>query len=302
MGVLTELHCHTIYSNGFNKSKRIPFESTTTPEDLLIAAERNGVNCLFVTDHNNQRGFPKIREYWQNHARFHKIGLMPGVEISTKEGHVIGLGVSEEIKTGMSVEDTIEEIHRQNGLCVSVHPFALGSGIREKSNLCDLIEIHNSVSVDVYSNKAAENYARKHHMTQVVGSDAHIPDIVGRNLNDVEAESSLDDVLSSLGKGKTLPAKIGYITAEEYTHWIHPKLLYSRDKIKNYLRVSRPKLKFIAEMALNFYLKYPELFLWRRLTTFAMRSVRNKSKKLNWSWLEPSDFEQKDLYKTLNFT
>jgi predicted metal-dependent phosphoesterase TrpH len=44
--LLTELHCHTIYSK----------DSLTTPEKLLEVCERKGIDRIAITDHNTTAG------------------------------------------------------------------------------------------------------------------------------------------------------------------------------------------------------------------------------------------------------
>jgi predicted metal-dependent phosphoesterase TrpH len=46
-----------------------------------------------------------------------------GEEISTLNGHLLGLFLEERIPPGLSALDTIGEIHAQGGLAVAAHPF-----------------------------------------------------------------------------------------------------------------------------------------------------------------------------------
>ena len=79
-------------------------------------AEKMNLTGLAVTDHNT--------------AKFHKkehikssIIMVPGIEISTSKGHIIGLGIAENIPKKMSIEETIERINELGGLPVISHPF-----------------------------------------------------------------------------------------------------------------------------------------------------------------------------------
>jgi hypothetical protein len=46
-----------------------------------------------------------------------------GAEISTKNGHLLGLWLEEPVPPGLSALETIERIHAQGGLAVAAHPF-----------------------------------------------------------------------------------------------------------------------------------------------------------------------------------
>ncbi|MDY6779343.1 MAG: phosphoesterase, partial [Halobacteria archaeon] len=48
---------------------------------------------------------------------------IPGVEVSTADGHLLGVGVEEIPETGEPVEDTIEEVRSLGGIAVVPHPF-----------------------------------------------------------------------------------------------------------------------------------------------------------------------------------
>lgn len=285
MALQVEMHCHTVYSNFFNKSKRIPYESTTTPEALLAACNANGVDCVFVTDHNNIRGYQKTAEYWKDHAKYRHIGVLPGVEVSTRDGHIIALGVKNNIRTDMSAEETVEEIKSLSGVPFAVHPFALGNGLREKARICSLIEVHNATNVDLYSNLASKNFSEKHEIPQAAGSDAHIPELVGRCLNQVEADKNEDDIVQALNNGQIRPSRLGYITKEELVRWTHPRLKFSEGHILRYLRQDAPNYYTLGKLSLRLFLNYPNLFIWKLLTSIAVRGAKKRSKKLNSAWI-----------------
>jgi predicted metal-dependent phosphoesterase TrpH len=115
-----ELHCHNIYSNYRNKSSRIPFDCGVTIEEQLNSALKKGIDVLFITNHNTLDGHRQTLEYQQNHARYSSIKIYPAEEITIEnKGHVLAYGITEGIKPGLSLADTLDEIKRKNGIsCV----------------------------------------------------------------------------------------------------------------------------------------------------------------------------------------
>ncbi|GAB2219436.1 hypothetical protein Droror1_Dr00007071 [Drosera rotundifolia] len=63
-----ELHCHSIFSDGF-----------LSPKALVEKAHQNGVKVLALTDHDTMAGIPEVQEAAQRYG----IKVIPGVEIST---------------------------------------------------------------------------------------------------------------------------------------------------------------------------------------------------------------------------
>ena len=74
-----DLHCHTFYS----------YDSTTPPPEMVEAAIKRGINCLAITDHNEIRGALEAIEY----AKDKSILIIPGIEIKSKEGDILGLNI-----------------------------------------------------------------------------------------------------------------------------------------------------------------------------------------------------------------
>lgn len=87
MSFRCDLHTHSIHSDG-----------TLSPEELVSAAARNGVNVLALTDHDTTDGVAEATE----RARTLGIELLPGIELSVSQAdgplqiHILGLGVDPE--------------------------------------------------------------------------------------------------------------------------------------------------------------------------------------------------------------
>ncbi len=105
-----DLHIHSTYSDGRD-----------SPDEIVDAA-LGKVQVIAITDHNEIKGAFKAKEYALKHRI--KLDVVIGEEISTKNGHIIGLFLKDKIIPGKTAMDTIEEIHKQEGLAVAPHPFS----------------------------------------------------------------------------------------------------------------------------------------------------------------------------------
>ena len=107
-----DLHTHTHYSP----------DSILSPRRFVETCRRKGINCVAVTDHNSIRGALAGREL----ADFR---VIVGEEIETAGGQVLGLFLEEEVRPGLSPEETIERVRAMGGLVGVPHRIdALAAG------------------------------------------------------------------------------------------------------------------------------------------------------------------------------
>ena len=141
-----ELHCHSYYSVG----TKIVWEGLNSPKEMIKAAKRKGLSGIAITDHDSNRSWKQAREI----AKKEGMIFIPGIEISSRKGHIIGLGLNDFIKKDLSIDETIERIHEQGGIAVASHPFDIkGEGIRENYKKADAVEVFNALNVDQLSNR-----------------------------------------------------------------------------------------------------------------------------------------------------
>ncbi|MHA1303365.1 MAG: CehA/McbA family metallohydrolase [Candidatus Heimdallarchaeaceae archaeon] len=188
--VVLDLHVHSHYSNDC-KSK---------PKELIKRAEELNLRGLAITDHNTTK-------FHHNMETETSLLIVPGVEISTTRGHIIGLGIKENIPKRLSVEETIEQIKDMGGEVIVPHPFDFTrKGIGKKVNsFTDIaIETVNASCFLQWFNNKAQKYAIDHNLGQTGGSDSHrIQDLGLAYTIFPENVNTLDDVLEAIRKKRT---------------------------------------------------------------------------------------------------
>jgi hypothetical protein len=110
---LADLHIHTIYSWDATPTVRSVLERTVQHTDLDVIA---------ITDHDVVKGALQAVDL----APHYGIEVIPGIEISTAEGHLLALFVYEAVPPGLSLTESVLRVGELGGLCVAPHPAARG--------------------------------------------------------------------------------------------------------------------------------------------------------------------------------
>jgi predicted metal-dependent phosphoesterase TrpH len=294
-----ELHCHNTFSNYRSKSSRIPFDCGVGIEQQLNEALNKGIDCLFITNHNTLDGYSQILEYQKNHRKYRDLHIYPAEEITiNNQGHVLAYGITKEIKSGMPLEETLDEIRRQNAISCAAHPFAVSNGIREGALLCDLVESFNSNNVDHFSNIVADRFAKQNMLPTVVGSDSHVVSTIGRCVNTVESENNLDSIMENMRHGRLAIDRADYATRGEFFEHAHYVLSSSKELLLDYFLEHHPHVYRTVKLALNSYIANPDRQFWCTLGEFALYLSKRVSKKVNIKGYDPHVFEKRS-WKTL---
>lgn len=183
-----------------NHTKHSP-DSRVRPADLVAAAKRVGLGGLAITDHNAVGGVAEALE-----AAGSGFLVIPGIEVSTASGHILGYGVREVIPRGRSVEETVERITAVGGVAVAAHPYRFWSGLGERALREARFAAYETSNARTLrrGNVRARQRARETGVGESGGSDSHFLDEVARALTVVEGgAASVDDVLQALAQGKT---------------------------------------------------------------------------------------------------
>jgi len=162
---------------------------------------------IAVTDHDTIKGGLK--------AKVHELKdfqVIIGSEIMTNRGEVIGLFLSEEVKS-KDFEYVILEIQNQNGLAIIPHPFdesrkSAFHPVKEDLKLIDGVEVFNSRCISQKYNINAEEFAAKYDLAITAGSDAHFSNEIGKGgvftENDNIFEAILKNQITAFGERTSL--------------------------------------------------------------------------------------------------
>jgi predicted metal-dependent phosphoesterase TrpH len=186
-----DLHIHTCYSH----------DSIITPEELVFYAKKRGLDAVAVTDHDRIDSAMRI-------AKDKEFPIIPGVEISSLNGHVLGLNVEEPIAKKLGVDETVDRIHEAGGIAVACHPatfFKESLGNKTSSRL-DAVEVINASALPFnYSVRNGRKLASRLSLPQVAGSDAHYGPEIGCAHTLVDAELGVDKIIEAVRKGLCQP-------------------------------------------------------------------------------------------------
>ncbi|MBI4355823.1 MAG: CehA/McbA family metallohydrolase [Candidatus Omnitrophica bacterium] len=84
----------------------------------IDVAQRQGLNYLLLTEHNN------LRALRDGHEGMHgRTLVMIGEEVSTRAGHYIGLDITREPERDQPVQAIIDDINQQGGFGFIAHPY-----------------------------------------------------------------------------------------------------------------------------------------------------------------------------------
>jgi predicted metal-dependent phosphoesterase TrpH len=102
-----DLHVHTNYSK----------DGESSIEEILRVAEEEGLDAIAITDHDSVEGAKRALTIPS------AVLVIPGIEVSTKQGHLLVLGVTEIIPAGLDVVDTVNIARRMGALLILPHPY-----------------------------------------------------------------------------------------------------------------------------------------------------------------------------------
>ena len=192
-----DLHNHTHFSA----------DGVQSLAELLEKAAIQGIDCLAVTDHNTVRG--GLEGVALAAKNLHLPRVIPGVELNTQAGEIVGLFVSEELPSMLPVEEAVARIHAQGGLVYLPHPYdklrrgAVNSQDRMRvAVLADIIETLNGRSLGRRAGKKSAELAASVGKPAGAGSDAHMRSEVGAVWIRVAEMPTRENLLRLLATGQ----------------------------------------------------------------------------------------------------
>ncbi|GHO44360.1 PHP domain-containing protein [Ktedonospora formicarum] len=199
-----DVHMHSTYSDG-----------SATIEQILHHVEHNtALDVIAITDHDVIEGALRARDLWSKGS--YRFDFIVGEEVTTKEGHLLGLFIEKRIPSGLSMERSIDLIHEQGGLAVVAHPlhrFFRHSCQRRvmdrihasKDVWFDGVETWNASFCGIYANRVAMSVNRQvYGLPELGNSDAHSLSAVGSGVTWFEGQTA-QELRNTIKGGLTAP-------------------------------------------------------------------------------------------------
>lgn len=192
-----DFHIHTRYSR----------DSRLSEVDLIALAIERGLTHVAVTNHNNVEGAIAVRDKVAEMGLDDRLTVILGEEVSTADGEVVGVFLTDTIPRGLSAAETADEIHRQGGLVSIPHaydPFR-HSHIRERPLIAlaeagkiDMVEVFNCRVTFQRHNQRAAEFAERYDLPGIAASDCHSRMEVGMAFNAMPAFATADELRAAL--------------------------------------------------------------------------------------------------------
>lgn len=153
-----DFHVHTRYSP----------DSLIRIVDLKRKSEKLGI-IPALTDHYSVEAHKEARSLGMR--------FIPGEEILTDKGDLVGLYLNELIPKGTPFLEAVDRIHGQAGLAYLPHMFDYGRSrshaSEEEAAKVDMVEVFNARCLDDGFNQKAKSFAVKNNLLRAAGSDSH---------------------------------------------------------------------------------------------------------------------------------
>lgn len=191
-----DYHIHSNFSDG----------KPTIEEILEYIQHKTDLDVIAICDHDTIEGALKSVEIAK--SQNYRFDIIIGEEISSTDGHIVGLFLTSKIEPGKGSEETVSEIKKQGGIAIASHPFQHtkfkdentitmdGIGTKKLFDLrfvLDGIETVNATPTLSDENVGATTMNRALiHAAEVGGSDAHIKEAIGMGYTVFEGKSADD--------------------------------------------------------------------------------------------------------------
>ncbi|HVP94894.1 MAG TPA: PHP domain-containing protein [Methanoregulaceae archaeon] len=209
--IICDLHVHSAFSR----------DGESSIVEIIRRAETIGLDAIAITDHDTIEGAQMAL------AIDTDVIIIPGIEISTKQGHLIALGTLVPYPAGMDVLDTITLARSQGALLILPHPYhmwrhGVARHFRTAINAVDAVETFNSRYIVGAANRKAAKVARRLGKPAVGGSDAHNARYLGYGRTLVDASPDVQSILAAIKRGDS------YATGR-----MTPLRTYTRQSLRN---------------------------------------------------------------------
>ncbi len=242
--MLFDLHVHTKYSH----QRLFFYDGVDDPEKMVRMAKKKGLDGIAITDHDSMKGIERA----QREGKRVGVEIIPGCEISSRDGHILAYWIQEPVPQNLSAEETVELIHEQGGYAFAAHPFAtFAPSLKEKvfQVKLDGIEVWNGAILSPFPNILAEKAAHILKVPGIAGSDAHIAEAIGTGVTFLEDPEAL--LKAKVVKRETVGINV-------LATWIRRRAEMNREYAAIYFR--RRKISAPLSFIISFLSRLPRFF------------------------------------------
>lgn len=174
-----DLHIHTAHGDGLD-----------SPEAIVDWAEtQTDLDLIAITDHDEVAAGLVARDYALR--RGYRVRVVPGVEITTRGGHLLALDVERTFRMLRPLEESVDEVRAAGGICIAPHPYSwLTTSIGERGlrRLLPPGVVGKLAGIEVWNPSLAGMVCHERtkvanldrwQLAEVGGSDAHAAVFVG---------------------------------------------------------------------------------------------------------------------------
>jgi predicted metal-dependent phosphoesterase TrpH len=199
-----DLHIHSRADDGL-----------ATPRQIVDHVQRNtDLDIIAITDHDEIVGALEAREIVAKGG--YRFQVLVGMEITTRQGHLLALGIERPIRMLQEMDRTIALVHEQGGVCILPHPMAWFSmGARQSlvnrlvrkptdSVYLDGVEVFNPSFAGRVVFQLAERLNRtRWQLAACGGSDSHSANTIGSAYTTFPGERSIAGFRAALANRTT---------------------------------------------------------------------------------------------------
>src|SRR5688572_3288100 len=216
---LADLHVHTMYS----------YDGTASVSSVLRRAKEINLDVIAITDHDEIAGALEAVKF----ASHFGIDVIPASEITTTDGDLLALFITEKIPAQRSLIETVLRVRELGGVCIAPHPMAGGMGMKSLKAYTILkalknplvaetligIETYNGTAIDRMGNHYAKLFANGLNIAQTGSSDAHVVDTIGFGATEFEGKTSQDLLMALKNKATKVRKQNEWSTFKILSNW-----------------------------------------------------------------------------------
>jgi predicted metal-dependent phosphoesterase TrpH len=218
------MHIHTSRNDG----------TASVREILDFTRDHTDLDVIAITDHDRLRGAQEAVQM----SGDYDFDVVPGVEMTTLEGHCLCLFVEKPIKMWRTLEWTIGKAHEQGALVIAPHPMSM---LTRSIGRWSFERVMQSRSTEIYfdavetlnpsyAGRIAEPKVRRLNQERY-----GLPEVGNSDSHHVEGVGSAHTVFDGAGAADYRRALAAGATRPEGTHWtLGEHLLVARRKFGSF--------------------------------------------------------------------